>query len=50
MHIPLSDLRQKLATLDKSKVYYLTEEGGHRSDVAAHILCQNSFKAKVVGS
>lgn len=50
LHIPLSDLRQQLETLDKSKVYYLTEEGGQRSEVAAHILCQNSFKAKVIRS
>jgi len=48
LHIPLSDLRQKLPTLDKSKVYYLTEEGGQRSDVAAHILSQNAVKAKVI--
>lgn len=50
MHIPLAQLREKIPTLDKSKVYYLTEEGGHRSDVAAHILCQKSFKAKVIRS
>ncbi len=50
LHIPLSELRQKIPSLDKSKVYYLTEEGGHRSDVAAHILCQNSVQAKVIRS
>lgn len=48
LHIPLTDLRQELHELDKSKTYYLTEEGGYRSDIAAHILCQNSFKAKVI--
>lgn len=48
LHIPLEDLRQKLPELDKNKTYYLTEEGGYRSDVAAHILCQNSIKAKVI--
>ena len=50
LHIPFSDLRQRLETLDKSKVYYLTEEGGHRSEVAAHVLCQNAIKAKVIRS
>jgi len=50
LHIPLSELRQKIPSLDQSKVYYLTEEGGHRSDVAAHILCQNSVQAKVIRS
>ena len=50
LHIPLSDLRQRIPSLDKSKTYYLTEEGGHRSDVAAHILCQNSVQAKVISS
>ncbi|PID43230.1 MAG: protein kinase [Proteobacteria bacterium] len=49
LHIPLSDLRQRIPTLDKSKVYYLTEEGGQRSEVAAHILCQSSIQAKVIG-
>jgi len=48
LHIPLAELRQKIPTLDASKVYYLTEEGGARSDVAAHILCQSSVKAKVI--
>ncbi|PIE43948.1 MAG: protein kinase [Gammaproteobacteria bacterium] len=49
LHVPLSDLRQRIPTLDKTKVYYLTEEGGQRSEVAAHILCQNSIQAKVIG-
>lgn len=48
LHIPLSDLRQRIPSLDASKVYYLTEEGGQRSEVAAHILCQNSFDARVI--
>ncbi len=48
LHIPLSDLRQRLPSLDTSKVYYLTEEGGQRSEVAAHILCQNSLDARVI--
>ncbi len=48
LHIPLTELRQRLPSLDTSKTYYLTEEGGQRSDVAAHILCQNSVNAKVI--
>jgi len=50
LHIPLSELRQRIPSLDKSKMYYLTEEGGYRNDVAAHILCQNSVQAKVIRS
>lgn len=48
LHIPLSDLRSNLSKLDKSVVYYLTEDGGQRSDIAAHILSQNQFKVFVL--
>ncbi|OZG70995.1 protein kinase [Hahella sp. CCB-MM4] len=48
LHIPLSELRQKIPTLDKSTTYYLTSEGGQRSDIAAHVLCQNSIEVYVI--
>jgi rhodanese-related sulfurtransferase len=48
LHIPLNDLRTSLNLLDKSITYYLTEDGGQRSDIAAHILSQNQFKVFVL--
>lgn len=48
LHIPLSELRSNLSKLDKSTAYYLTEDGGQRSDIAAHILSQNQFKVFVL--
>lgn len=48
LHIPLSDLRSSLSKLNKSTTYYLTEDGGQRSDIAAHILSQNQFKVFVL--
>jgi len=48
MHIELNRLRQKIYDLDKSKKYYLTEEGGQRSDIAAHILSQASLNVFVI--
>lgn len=50
LHIELSQLRQKLHTLDSSKIYYVTEEGGQRSEIAAHILSQTSLSVFVIGS
>ena len=48
LHIPLNDLRTSLNLLDKSVTYYLTKDGGQRSDIAAHILSQNQFKVFVL--
>jgi CRP-like cAMP-binding protein len=48
LHIELAELRQKLHTLDRSKTYYLTEEGGQRSDIAAHILSQTNMSVFVI--
>ncbi|WP_020408584.1 cyclic nucleotide-binding domain-containing protein [Hahella ganghwensis] len=48
LHIPLSELRQRIPQLDKSTTYYLTSEGGQRSEIAAHILCQNSIEVYVI--
>lgn len=47
-HIPLNELRDRLAELDKSATYYLTEDGGQRSDIAAHILSQHQFEVFVL--
>ncbi|WLQ13091.1 cyclic nucleotide-binding domain-containing protein [Hahella aquimaris] len=48
LHVPLADLRDKIAGLDKSATYYLSQEGGRRNDVAAHILYQNGIQAFVI--
>ena len=48
LHIPLDELRTSLDLLDKSVTYYLTEGGGQRSDIAAHILSQNQFEVFVL--
>ena len=48
LHIELSQLRQKIHKLDKNKIYYITEEGGQRSDIAAHILSQTNLNVFVI--
>ncbi|ABC33639.1 cAMP-binding protein - catabolite gene activator and regulatory subunit of cAMP-dependent protein kinase [Hahella chejuensis KCTC 2396] len=48
LHVPLADLRDKISGLDKSAIYYLSQEGGRRNDVAAHILYQNGIQAFVI--
>ncbi|MCP5207336.1 MAG: cyclic nucleotide-binding domain-containing protein [Hahellaceae bacterium] len=48
LHIPIDELRDKVARLDKSKTYYLSDDGGQRNEIAAHILAQNSIKAFVI--
>jgi CRP-like cAMP-binding protein len=48
LHIPLSDLRNRTATMDKQAMYCLSQEGGMRSEVAAHILYQHGFDTFVI--
>ncbi|MCP5160838.1 MAG: cyclic nucleotide-binding domain-containing protein [Hahellaceae bacterium] len=48
LHIPLSDLRNNISSLDRQKTYFLTEEGGQRNDIAAHILAQNRLNVFVI--
>ncbi|MCG8610879.1 MAG: cyclic nucleotide-binding domain-containing protein [Pseudomonadales bacterium] len=50
LHIPLNELRDKIPTLDKSVTYCISEEGGQRGDIAAHILAQNSIDVFVIRS
>ncbi len=40
INIPLDKLRDKKNQLDESKIYFVTSEGGRRSEVAVHILRQ----------
>lgn len=48
LHIPVDDLRQQLKQLDRETTYFLTDEGGQRNDIAAHILAQNRFNVFVI--
>ncbi len=48
MHIPLADLRRKAPGLDRHCTYFLSEEGGQRNDIAAHILAQNQISVYVI--
>lgn len=47
-NVPLFSLRKKLADFDKSTTYVLTDDGGKRSEVAAHLLCQSGFSALIL--
>lgn len=44
-NIPINQLRSKLASFDKSKLYLVSPEGGRRSELATYILCQAGFDA-----
>ncbi len=50
INIPLISLREKLSTLDKTKAYLVSCDGGARSEVAAYILRESGFQAYVVNS
>jgi hydroxyacylglutathione hydrolase len=43
MHIPLSDLKEALASLDKSQHYYVHCAGGYRSMIAGSMMKANGF-------
>lgn len=47
-NIPLSILRDKLADLDHSAIYVVADDGGKRSEVAAHLLCQAGFTTYIL--
>lgn len=44
-NIPINQLRNKLASFDKSKLYLVSPEGGRRSELATYMLCQAGFDA-----
>lgn len=48
VNVPLFMLRPKLATLDKSKTQIVYCDGGRRSTVAAFVLTQKGYEAKVL--
>ncbi len=44
-NIPLSSLRKRMQQLDHKRRYVVTDDGGRRSLVATHLLCQAGFEA-----
>lgn len=48
INLPLSEIRQSLTSLDKSKTYVMYCQTGRRSSAAAFILVQNGFDAVVL--
>ena len=48
INLPLSEIRQSLATLDKNKAYVLYCQTGRRSSAAAFVLVQNGFDVVVL--
>jgi CRP-like cAMP-binding protein len=47
-NLPLSQLRNRLRELDGSKQYYITPEGGPRSELATFIMRQAGFDAVLI--
>ncbi|MGI1677374.1 MAG: cyclic nucleotide-binding domain-containing protein [Cellvibrionaceae bacterium] len=47
-NIPLSSLRNKISEFDQGTTYVLTDDGGKRSEVAAHLLCQAGFSTFIL--
>jgi rhodanese-related sulfurtransferase len=44
-NIPISHLRKHLDSLDYSKIYFITPEGGRRSELATYLMRQAGFEA-----
>jgi len=47
-NIPLAKLRKRMPELDKETVYVVTDDGGKRSEVAAHLMCQAGFNTYIL--
>ncbi|MGQ9425905.1 cyclic nucleotide-binding domain-containing protein [Gilvimarinus sp. F26214L] len=47
-NIPLASLRRRLSGLEDNTVYVVTDDGGKRSEVAAHLLCQAGFTTYIL--
>lgn len=47
-NIPYNELRTAIPTLDQTCTYFISHEGGKRSEMAAHLFAQASFKAFVI--
>jgi rhodanese-related sulfurtransferase len=47
-NIPCGELRQVIPELDGDSTYFISQEGGKRSELAAHLLSQANLKAFVI--
>jgi rhodanese-related sulfurtransferase len=47
-NIPCRELRSSIATLDKDSLYFISPEGGKRSELAAHLMSQANLQAFVI--
>ena len=47
-NIPYSELRAVIPSLDAACTYYISHEGGKRSELAAHLFSQANLKAFVI--
>jgi rhodanese-related sulfurtransferase len=47
-NIPCRELRAVIPTLDKTSLYFISQEGGKRSELAAHLLSQANLQAFVI--
>lgn len=47
-NIPCRDLRANIPGLDQNVTYFISQEGGKRSELAAHLLSQANLKAFVI--
>ena len=48
INIPLDKLRVKKSQFDDEKVYFITSEGGRRSEIAAHIIMQAGCQSYIL--
>ena len=44
MNVPVGRIRKNLSLFDKNRVYVITPEGGHRSELAAYIMMQSGIE------
>lgn len=47
-NIPYRDLRAVIPSLDKTAMYFISQEGGKRSELAAHLFAQVNLQAFVI--
>jgi rhodanese-related sulfurtransferase len=47
-NIPCRELRAAIPDMDKDALYFISQEGGKRSELAAHLLSQANLKAFVI--
>ncbi|HSC75057.1 MAG TPA: cyclic nucleotide-binding domain-containing protein [Pseudomonadales bacterium] len=47
-NIPYRELRETISTLDKESSYFISPEGGKRSELAAHLMSQANLQAFVI--